>query len=305
MTMKPTLLVLAAGLGSRYGSLKQMDGIGPCGEAIIDYTVYDAIEAGFGKVVFVIRDSFYDEFTSFFNKERFGNAIEVEYVLQEVDKLPTGYSVPEGRTKPWGTAHAILMAQDIIAEPFAVVNADDFYGRDGLQAMAQQLMRMSLGDNEWTMVAYELSNTLSENGTVSRGVCTVDENGMLCSMVERTKIEKQGDKIVYLEEDMTTPLADNTPVSMNLFGFTPDFFTHSEAMFKEFLDTSLKVNPNAEFYIPYVVSNLIASGEVQVRVVRTASEWFGVTYLEDRPDTMHRVSVLTSQGIYPSPLWKA
>ena len=237
--VKPTLLVLAAGMGSRYGSLKQMDGVGPNGEAIIDYSVYDAIRAGFGKVVFVIRHSFAEDFCEVFNKERFGGRIEVEYVYQELDKLPEGFSLPADRVKPWGTNHAVMMASDVINEPFAVINADDFYGRDGYAVIGKYLSELAGSEGKYCMVGYEVSKTLSENGTVSRGVCTVNSEGNLEGMVERTKIERVDGTIVFHDLGDPQPLEENTPVSMNLFGFTPDYFRHSEAFFKEFLAANI------------------------------------------------------------------
>ncbi len=301
-TIKPTLLILAAGMGSRYGSLKQMDGIGPSSEAIIDYTIYDAIEAGFGKVVFVIRGAFEKQFRGFFNIERFNGRIEVEYVCQELDRLPSGYKVPAGREKPWGTAHAIMVAAPKIAEPFAVVNADDFYGKDALKVMGAFLSKAADKRGAYAMVGYEVNKTLSENGTVSRGVCSLGRCSQLTSMVERTKIERRGDQIVYIEGEEVFPLDETTPVSMNLFGFTPDFFEYGEDLFKEFLDKNMG-NITAEFYIPLVVNRLIADKKAKMKVLKTTSEWFGVTYIEDRPVTVSRIAELVKAGEYPNPLW--
>ena len=303
--MKPTLLVLAAGMGSRYGSLKQMDGIGPNKEAIIDYSIYDAIRAGFGKVVFVIRHSFGAEFKEVFCPERFGGKIAVEYVFQELDCLPEGYSVPEGREKPWGTNHALMMGAPVIREPFAVINADDFYGQDAIAQMGKYLASLPDGSvGEYAMVGYEVSKTLSENGTVSRGVCTINADGYLDSIVERTKIERQNGQIVYIEADGTHPLAENTPVSMNLFGFTPDYFGHSTAFFKTFLDEALASgNLKAEFFIPLLVNKLVSEGTAKLKVLHTSSPWFGVTYKEDRPGTVQKVLDLIAAGVYPQSLW--
>lgn len=301
--MKPTLLVLAAGMGSRYGSLKQMDGVGPAGEAIIDYTVFDAIRGGFGKVVFVIRGSFAEEFKSMFNKERFGGKIEVDYVFQELDKLPKGFTVPEGREKPWGTNHAVMMGAEVINEPFAVVNADDFYGQDAIAVMGEYLSKLGGKKGQYAMVGYEVRKTLSENGTVSRGVCALGRCSNLASMVERTKIERQGDKIVYIEEEGTFPLDENTPVSMNLFGFTPDYFQESEAYFTDFL-TKNAGNLKSEYFIPLLVNHLVEEGKAKMKVLKTTSEWFGVTYKEDRPSTVARIGGLVKAGVYPDPLWK-
>ncbi|MEG1414393.1 MAG: nucleotidyltransferase [Mucinivorans sp.] len=300
--MKPTLLVLAAGMGSRYGSLKQMDGIGTSGEAIIDYTIYDAIRGGFGKVVFVIRGSFADAFKAMFNPERFGGKIEVGYVYQELDKLPKGFSVPAGREKPWGTNHAVMMGADIVKEPFAVVNADDFYGQDAIAVMGEYLTKVAGKKGAYAMVGYEVRKTLSENGTVSRGVCSLGRCSNLASMVERTKIERQNGKIVYIEEDGVYPLDENTPVSMNLFGFTPDYFKESEDYFVEFLKNNA-TNLKAEYFIPLLVNHLVESGKAKLKVLKTTSDWFGVTYKEDRPATVARVAQLVEQGVYPRSLW--
>ncbi len=300
--VKPTLLVLAAGMGSRYGSLKQMDGVGP-NEAIIDYSIYDAIRAGFGKVVFVIRHSFAKEFAEMFNRERFGGRIEVEYVYQELDCLPEGFSVPEGRQKPWGTNHAVMMAAGVIREPFAVVNADDFYGREGFEVIGRYLASLEGSRNEYCMVGYEVSKTLSENGTVSRGVCEVDSEGCLAGMVERTKIERVDGTIVFHEGDEDTPLAENTPVSMNLFGFTPDYFEYSDSYFRQFL-TENGADIKAEFYIPLMVNKLIGDSTARMRVLNTASQWFGVTYKEDRPQLVSKIEALIADGVYPRNLWK-
>ena len=301
--VKPTLLVLAAGMGSRYGSLKQMDGVGPNGEAIIDYSIYDAIRAGFGKVVFVIRHSFAKEFAEMFNRERFGGRIEVEYVYQELDCLPEGFSVPEGRQKPWGTNHAVMMAAGVIREPFAVVNADDFYGREGFEVIGRYLASLEGSRNESCMVGYEVSKTLSENGTVSRGVCEVDSEGCLAGMVERTKIERVDGTIVFHEGGEDTPLAENTPVSMNLFGFTPDYFEYSDSYFRQFLMEN-GADIKAEFYIPLMVNKLIGDSTARMRVLNTASQWFGVTYKEDRPQLVSKIEALIADGVYPRNLWK-
>lgn len=223
--MKPTLLVLAAGMGSRYGSLKQMDGLGPSGEAIIDYSIYDAIRAGFGKVVFVIRHSFADAFREIFSPDRFGGQIEVEFVYQELDDLPEGYTVPEGREKPWGTNHAVMMARDVIHEPFAVINSDDFYGREGFQAIADFLRSVEGKKGEYALVGYYLKNTLSDFGSVSRGVCSTDAEGCLTSVVERTAIARKNDgKVYYAEKGEDFEVSEESVVSMNFWGFTPDYF---------------------------------------------------------------------------------
>jgi dTDP-glucose pyrophosphorylase len=296
--MKPTLLVLAAGMGSRYGGLKQMDGVGPHGEAILDYSVTDAIRAGFGKVVFVIRHSFADDFKKVFNSEHFHNQIEVEYVYQELDALPAGFSVPEGREKPWGTNHAILMAKDVIHEPFAIINADDFYGGDAFRVIADYLKQLDGTQGDYCMVGYRLENTLSENGSVSRGVCNIDANGLLAGMTERTSIIRTADGIAYKDADGTMhPLAADATVSMNLFGFTPDYFVESEKLFITFLKeygTEMK----SEYYIPYAVNTFIANGYAKMHVLKTTAQWFGVTYKEDRPSVVARLQGLHDQGVY-------
>ena len=301
--IKPILLVLAAGMGSRYGSLKQMDGVGPNGEAIIDYSVYDAIRAGFGKVVFVIRHSFEADFKEVFNAERFGGKIEVEYVFQELDYLPEGFTLPEGRVKPWGTNHAVMMAAKTINEPFAVINADDFYGRTAYATISDYLKQLANSEGHYCMVGYQVSKTLSENGTVSRGVCTVDEDGNLSGMVERTQIERVDGTIVFHDGGADEPLAEDTPVSMNLFGFTPDYFRYSEAYFKEFLPANID-NLKAEFFIPLMVNKVINDGTATMRVLKTTSDWFGVTYKEDKPMLMAKIEELITAGEYPRNLWE-
>lgn len=301
---KPTLLVLAAGMGSRYGSLKQMDGVGPGNEAIIDYSVYDAIRAGFGKVVFVIRHSFGEEFKEVFNRERFGGRIEVDYVFQELDYLPAGMTVPEGRTKPWGTNHAVMMGAKAIDGPFAAINADDFYGKDAFEKLGGFLRKAEGRTGEYCMVGYRLGNTLSENGTVSRGVCEVDGEGHLLSMVERTAIARGEDgRIAYELDGVKHPLADDTLVSMNFFGFTPDYFVHSYNYFETFYHET-RDNIKAEFYIPLMVNKLVGDGEAQMTVLSTDSQWFGVTYKEDKPAVEERIRELIAEGVYPERLWE-
>lgn len=301
--VKPTLLVLAAGMGSRYGSLKQMDGVGPSGEAIIDYSIYDAIRAGFGKVVFVIRHSFEKDFREIFRPERFGGKIDVDFVFQELDYLPEGFTVPEGRVKPWGTNHAVLMARDVIDTPFAVINSDDFYGADAYMTIGKYLSALADSRNSYCMVGYQLKNTLSENGSVSRGVCSVDGYGFLTSMVERTSIERVADKVVYTEEGVRHQLDENVPVSMNLFGFTPDYFEYSADYFKIFLTQNM-ANLKSEFYIPTMVNKLIKDGTAKLKVLSSTARWFGVTYKEDRPMVVERIKQLVREGIYPESLWK-
>lgn len=299
--MKPTLLVLAAGMGSRYGALKQMDGVGPNNEAILDYSIYDAKRAGFGKVVFVIRKDFADAFKKINNSERFG--LPVEYVYQGLDCLPEGYSVPEGRVKPWGTGHAVLMAADVIKEPFAAINADDFYGKEAYEVVAKYLESCYGKTGEYSMVAYKLKNTLSDFGTVSRGVCTQDENHYLQTIVERTSIGKTEKGAAYNDEDGSHELDMETLVSMNFFGFTPDFLTHLKQGFKDFLDGQAKSNIKAEFYIPLMVNKLINSGKARLKVLSSEAVWFGVTYKEDKPAVVKNIQALIDKGIYPEKIW--
>lgn len=298
--MKPTLYVLAAGMGSRYGGLKQLDPVGPGGETIMDYSIYDAVRAGFGKVVFVIRKDFEQDFREKVLSKYIG-LIPTEVVFQSVDALPEGYSVPEGRTKPWGTNHAIMMAHGIINEPFAVINADDFYGRDAFDVIARELSQEKK-PGEYCMVGFRVGNTVTENGTVSRGVCTVSD-GYLDTVVERKAIGYDADrKIVFKDEEgVTRTLHPNTPVSMNLWGFTPDYLDHSVSEFRKFLDengTSL----TAEYFIPTVVDTLVHRGEARVKMLDTTSKWFGVTYAEDRPVVVERLAALHRSGEYPTPL---
>ena len=303
--MKPTLLVLAAGMGSRYGSLKQMDGLGPCGEAIIDYSIYDAIQAGFGKVVFVIRHSFAEAFQKIYSKERFGGKIDVEFVYQELDYLPEGYTVPEGREKPWGTNHAVMMAKDVIHEPFAVINSDDFYGREGFMAVAEFLRGVEGLRGRYALVGYFLKNTLSDFGSVSRGVCETDDNGCLSTVTERTAIQRKEDgKVYYAEKGVDHEVSEDSVVSMNFWGFTPDYFTWSEDLFKTFLNSEdVKTNPKAEFFIPYVADVLIKRHDASFKVLNCDAKWFGVTYKEDRPFVVSKIGELIEKGVYPRSLW--
>jgi NDP-sugar pyrophosphorylase family protein len=302
--MKPTLLVLAAGMGSRYGSLKQIDPVGPSGETIIDYSIYDAIRAGFGKVVFIIRKSFEEDFKDIFIS-KLQPYIPVEYVFQEIDNVPDGLSFTPERSKPWGTAHAILMAKDIIHEPFAVINGDDFYGSDAFKTMANYLN--SLTDDQQTqysLVGYQVGNTMSENGTVSRGVCQEDEKGNLVSVTERTNIQYTHGGIGYQDADGNFIFLDpETLVSMNFWGFTPEYFRQTEAMFIDFVKANSD-SLNAEFYIPTAIDKLINSSIASVKVLRSSARWFGVTYKEDKPLVIEKLAQLIKAGIYPVQLWK-
>lgn len=300
--MKPTLFILAAGMGTRYGGLKQLDGVGPGGDTIMDYSVYDAVRAGFGKIVFVIREVFGKEF-----KEqvvaKYESIVPVDIVYQSVDDLPEGFVCPAGREKPWGTNHAVLMGAKVVKEPFAVINADDFYGRHSFQVLADALTRAEGTQGKYCMVGYYLGNTLSESGTVSRGVCSVDEHGKLRTVVERKDIERGDDgQIVFEEEGRKTPLADNTLVSMNMWGFTPDYFVHSEKAFVDFLKENID-SAKGEFYIPSVVNDLITTSKATCDVLETSSQWFGVTYPEDRPVVVANLKKLVEAGEYPEKLF--
>ncbi|MBO4645454.1 MAG: NTP transferase domain-containing protein [Bacteroidales bacterium] len=287
--MKPTLLVLAAGMGSRYGGLKQLDQLGPHGETIMDYSVTYAIAAGYGKVVFVIRKSMEEDFRKYVLSKYIGR-IPVEYVFQELDVLPDGFSVHPDRVKPYGTAHAILMAKNAVKEPFTVINADDFYGRDAFRVMADFLRQERPADQPcFAMVGYRLENTLSENGSVSRGVCTADEDGNLLSITEMTRIERKGDAIFNTSPDgIVTPLDGQTPVSMNFWGFTPLFFEKLDAMFRDFLLQN-NDNPKSEFQIPTVINYFLTTGSVRICVLKSDAQWFGVTYKEDRPYVVEKL----------------
>jgi dTDP-glucose pyrophosphorylase len=298
--MKPTLLILAAGLGSRYGGVKQMDKIGPSGESIIDYSVFDAIRAGFGKVVFVVNPKIIDDFKAIY-EPRLKGKIETRYVLQEIENIPEGIQFNPDRIKPWGTAHAVLVAKDEIDEPFAVINADDFYGKESYQTIADFLISKDGSSGTYAMAGYKLKNTLSEFGSVSRGVCEI-ENGLLTDVVERTSIVRKGSGIVYEDEGKETGISNDTIVSMNFWGFTPDFFKETETEFKKFIVQNAN-QLKAEFYIPYVVNKLIKSNQATVEVLTSDARWFGITYQEDKPLTIAKVSELVEQGIYPENLW--
>jgi len=300
--MKPTLLILAAGMGSRFGGLKQVEPVGPNGEAIIDYTIFDAIRAGFGKVVFVIRESFADAFKEKFEAKLNGK-IDVEYVFQELDNLPVGFTLPEGREKPWGTAHAILVAKDVINEPFCAINADDFYGEGAYQIMAD-FLNNSLQEQTFSMIGYQLKNTLSEHGSVSRGMCTVNENDNLVKIVETHNIFKKDAAAVTIAEDGSeTALTGNERVSMNFWGFHPSIFKTLESKFGQFLKTEID-KPKSEMYIPSVVFEMIEDNEVEVKVLKANSPWFGVTYKEDKPIVVNKINTLINEGVYPEKLWK-
>ncbi|MBQ7210244.1 MAG: nucleotidyltransferase [Paludibacteraceae bacterium] len=301
--MKPALLVLAAGMGSRYGGLKQLDGLGPNGETIMDYSVFDALRAGFGKIVFVIRQDFADDFKRIV-LSKYSDKITCEVCFQSLDRqLPEGFAIPADRKKPWGTNHALLMAKNLIDTPFAVINADDFYGKESFELIAKHLTNPNLKPGEYCMAGYRVGNTLSENGSVSRGVCATDEAGLLTNVVERTQIEDVGGHIVYKDENGNDVVIDaNTPVSMNMWGFTPEYFEHSQKGFNEFISqhgTELK----SEFYIPTMVNQLIQEGKASCKVIDTPSKWFGVTYSDDRPCVVFKIAELIRNGVYPQKLF--
>lgn len=300
--MQPTLVVLAAGMGSRYGSLKQIDAFGPSGETIIDYSVYDAIKAGFGKVVFVIRESLLSDFqTLYFDK--FADQIEIDYVFQELHNVPAGITVPADREKPWGTGHAVLVAAEKVKEPFAVINADDFYGADSFQLIADHLRKLNTNEVAGCMVGFQLPKTISEHGFVSRGVCEVDENNHLLSITERTHITRNSDGNIYFEENGSRiQLDENTVVSMNLMGFTPPVFELMEKAFNAFIQERSH-ELKSEFYIPTILDQV--ANLTQVPVLESAEKWLGVTYKEDKPVVKNRLIQLVENGNYPPQLFKA
>lgn len=305
--MKPTLFLLAAGMGSRYGGLKQLDTLGPHGETIMDYSIYDALKAGFGKIVWVIRKDFEEQFRTQILAKYEGH-VPCELCFQSLDALPEGFTVPEGRTKPWGTNHAVMMGKDIIHEPFAVINCDDFYDRDAFMVMGKFLSELPEGSKgKYAMVGFRVYNTLSDSGTVSRGVCETDEKThLLKSVVERTKIERRNGVVQYLDDDGETwvSIPDNTPVSMNFWGFTPDYFQHSQEFFKTFLsDPKNQENLKSEFFIPLMMDHLIKTGQATCQVLDTTSKWFGVTYPEDRPAVVEKFKKLGEEGQYPEKMF--
>lgn len=300
--MKPTLFVLAAGMGSRYGDLKQLDGLGPNGETIMDYSIYDAIHAGFGKVVFVIRKDFEQDFRDKILSKYEGH-IPVDIVFQSVDKLPEGFSCPADRTKPWGPAHAVIMAAGAINEPFAVINSDDFYGRNSFEVLAEELMRPRDRKGDYCMVGFRIGHTMTENGGVNRGVCQT-KDGLLTSVEECKDIAyNENHKIVYKDTEGQEHYLDaNVPVSMNMWGFTPDYFDYGAREFSKFLSEKINV-PKSEQVIPDVADALIKSGEATVKVLDTDSHWFGVTYAEDRPGVVAKFAELHKSGMYPDKLF--
>ena len=303
---KPTLLIMAAGMGSRFGGLKQITPVGPNGEMIIDYSIYDAVRAGFGKVVFVIKKEIEQAFRANIG-DRVAQRIPVEYVYQELDKLPEGYAVPEGRVKPWGTGHAVLCSLPKLDGPFMVINADDFYGQDSYRLMAEFLSRPAAGDkHHLAMAGYVLDNTLTDNGYVSRGICTVDEHGYLTDLTERTHIERRDGQAMYTEDDCASwhTLPNDCPVSMNCWGFPAGAAASFEASFRAFLDQPGKDPLKAEFYLPSAVDAMVDSGAADVQVLRTTDRWYGMTYTADREQVTAAIRGLVDAGQYPEKLWE-
>jgi hypothetical protein len=299
--MKPTLLILAAGMASRYGSMKQVDGFGPNGETIIDYSIYDAIKAGFGKITFIIREEFLDSFKAIFEPKLSGK-VETDYVFQSYDLKPFGIDKEIERSKPWGTAHAVLAARNQVNEPFCVINADDYYGYDAFEKMAK-FLTTEASDNQYSIIGYQIDKTLSEHGSVSRGVCRVDEQGNMVEIHERTEVYFKDGNVYYKDATGEYQLPNDTRVSMNFWGFTPAIFKQSEPMFKRFAEAN-ENNPKAEFFIPLVADELIKTGTASFKVIPTPSKWFGVTYKEDKPIVQASISELVNNGTYPSKLWE-
>ncbi len=299
--MKPTLLILAAGMGSRFGGLKQIEPVGPNGETILEYSIFDAIRAGFGKVVFVIRESFAEDFKAQFESKLQGK-IEVEYVYQETNKLPEGYELPAERVKPWGTGHAVLMAKNVINEPFAAINADDFYGAEAYLVISKYLTN-SIKPEKFAMIGYQLDKTLSDFGGVSRGICITNDKNHLTKITETHKIRLEKDTILCdSDKGESLQLNGKETVSMNIWGFDPSVFNRIETQFIEFLDTNINT-PKSEFYIPFVVFEMIRKGEADVEVLKADSPWFGVTFKEDKPFVIEQIQKLTNDGVYPEKLW--
>lgn len=301
--MKPTLLILAAGMGSRYGGLKQIDAFGPNGETIIEYSIFDAIRSGYGKIVFIIRDSFREQFTKYF-QERIGERIELVFVNQDMHDLPGKLQVPENREKPWGTGHAVWVARNEIQEPFAVINADDFYGLSALRQMADFLVKHQDEPGKYSTVSYYLKNTLSEHGTVNRGVCKVSPDGLLQEVTERTKIKRMpGGEIVYnAGSEHPGILGEDTLVSMNMWGFQSSYFAMVEPLLLDFLQENL-TKDKSEFYIPQAIQELMDNGKVTVDVMASEENWFGVTYPDDKPFVQEQINRLIEVGDYPASLW--
>ena len=297
---KPTLLILAAGMASRYGSMKQIDGFGPNGETIIDYSIYDAIKAGFGRIVFIIKEEFVDRFKSTFDFKLAGK-VKIDYAFQTVDLTKYGIDKKIERAKPWGTGHALLEAKDKIHEPFCVINADDFYGFEAFQKMVDFLNHRT-AENQYSLMGYQVGNTLSEHGSVSRAVCEVDANGNLTEIIERTKIYSKEDNIVYKEDGKEIPIDTSVLVSMNFWAFTPDVFAATEKLFIDFFLQNVN-NPTAEFFIPLIADHLIKNNSATFKVIPTTAKWFGVTYKEDKTIVQKNIDSLINDEIYPAKLW--
>ena len=307
MAKKPVLVVMAAGMGSRYGGLKQIDPVGSCGEAILDYSVYDAHEAGFETVVIIIKEAIKKDFMETVGARLQKAPVEIRYAYQELDKLPEGYTVPEGRTKPWGTSHAVLCAKEAIdGAPFAVINADDYYGKSAYRVIFDTLSKAADGEKyDYCMVGYELGKTVTDNGSVARGVCCIDENGNLSHVVERTKIEKYEGGIHFTEDgENWEDLPEDTIVSMNMWGYTPSFLDEVEQRFSAFLDKTLAENPTkGEFYLPTVVQALLQEDKATVKVLTSPDKWYGVTYAADKPQVVAALREKAAEGLYPDSLW--
>jgi hypothetical protein len=298
--MKPTLVILAAGMASRYGSMKQTESFGPSGETIMDYSIFDAVRAGFGKVVFIIRKQFSESFQSTF-EPRLKGLVETGYVYQELDSYLDGREVPAERTKPWGTAHAVLCAMDAVGEPFAVINADDFYGRDAFEKAAA-FLQGPCDERTYSIIGYSLLKTLSDNGTVNRGVCEVDGRGHLTGIAERLNISMQDGRVVCDDNAEPRELSRDAQVSMNFWCFHPSYFEYARGLFAEFLDSRMQ-EPKSEFFIPIVADRFIRDNTGVIQVIPTSASWFGVTYKEDAPEVRRSVEALVASGEYPDSLW--
>jgi choline kinase len=298
--MKPTLVILAAGMASRYGSMKQVEGFGPSGETIMDYSIYDAIRAGFGKVVFIIRKEFLQNFKEQVG-EKINGKIKAEYVFQEIDAFTEGFTLPAERAKPWGTAHAVMCAEEKVKEPFAVINADDFYGRKGFEKAYRFLVK-ECNDKVYAIIGYELLKTLSDHGAVNRGVCQVDAKGNLVSVAERLNVKRGNGKIICDDDQQPKELSFDTSVSMNFWCFSPSVFSYSKKLFKEFLTENIN-KPKAEFFIPIVADKFIKEKAGVIKVIQTSARWFGVTYREDAPEVREKLMKLVKAGEYPATLW--
>ena len=308
MPKKPVLVVMAAGMGSRYGGLKQIDPVGSHGEAILDYSIYDAHEAGFETVVIIIKEAIKKDFMETVGARLKNAPVEIRYAYQELEKLPAGYAVPEGRTKPWGTSHAVLCARDVIGDaPFAVINSDDYYGKSAYRVLYNTLSQAADGEKyDYCMVGYQLGNTVTDNGSVARGICETDDAGNLTVINERTRIEKYAGGIHYTEDggESWTDLSEKTTVSMNMWGFTPSFLQEIGERFPAFLDKALAENPaKAEFFLPFTVADLLKEGKAGVKVLTSPDKWYGVTYAADKPQVVVALKAMTAEGKYPDGLW--